>query len=220
MGLFMAIAVLTMGSARPSACSCIGPIVACESAWTTDAIFVGKVLKIGLATEPAERFVFRIKPVQFAVVEAFKGAEVGELTVTTGLGGGDCGYDFQPNQTYLVYAHRNPQTRVLSAGICSRTASVEGAAEDLAYLRGPFRQPSATGTIQGVVRRIDPGATAEAPRIDTPYAGARVRLKGSNRSWQTVSDIDGRYSFRVPAGDYRLSADDRLAFMRRPTMGR
>jgi hypothetical protein len=52
--------------------------------------------------------------------------------VSTGYGGGDCGYLFKPGVDYLIYAHGSPND--LSVVICSRTAELSHAGEDLSYL--------------------------------------------------------------------------------------
>ena len=202
--LALTLALGTVGSERAQACSCIGPIVACESAWTTDAIFVGKVLHVGPAAATGDQFPSRQRPVRFDVTEAFKGVPLGELVVMTGQGGGDCGYAFAEGRTYIVYAHRSAATGQLGAGICSRTAPVEQAGEDLAYLRGPFVTPAEEGPIRGTVTRYDPAPGPNLPSRRTPFAGADIRLEGYARAWTTTSGEDGAYEFRVPPGEYRM----------------
>ena len=73
--------------------------------------------------------------VTFAVKESFRGSRDKTIEVRTGMGGGDCGIDFQRGRDYLVYAYRPPTTRSLYTGVCTRTSRVENAANDLAYFR-------------------------------------------------------------------------------------
>ena len=58
-------------------------------------------------------------------VESFrKGAERSYVLLTTGVGGGDCGFDFEIGKKYLVYAHADDSGQ-LSTGICSGTRLLE-----------------------------------------------------------------------------------------------
>ena len=203
--LVIAIALLTAGAERPSACSCMGPIVTCESAWKTDAIFVGKVLNVGPVTEVVhERFPRRQKLVRLDVRESFKGLPLGEVEITTGSSDADCGYNFVAGRTYLVFAYRHPTTGQLGAGICSRTGPIEEAAEDLAYLRGPFVTPAERGAVRGTVTRHDPPAGPNQGMRRAPFAGAEIRLEGYSQAYMATSAGDGSFQFRVPAGEYRL----------------
>ena len=205
-GLIIGAALLTAGETRVSACSCIGPIVACESAWTADAVFVGKVLHFGSVTETGDQFPRLQRLVRFDVQETFKGVPLGKVEVVTGSGGGDCGYGFIEGRTYIVYAHRNAATGQLGAGICSRTGPIERASEDLAYLRGPFSGPADLGVIRGTVTRHDPALAPDLPPRRAPFGGAEIRLEGYSRAYNTMSADDGSYQFHVPAGEYRLFA--------------
>ena len=65
-----------------------------------------------------------------------------EIVIETGLGGGDCGYDFRRGSDYIVYASKKPGGG-LSASICTPTRLVENAAEDLKYF--PRACPSIAG---------------------------------------------------------------------------
>jgi hypothetical protein len=45
--------------------------------------------------------------VRFRVTKAYSGNPGSEVAVQTGMGGGDCGYHFEPGHTYLVYGHKS-----------------------------------------------------------------------------------------------------------------
>lgn len=205
-GLIIGAALLTTRETRVGACSCIGPTVACESVWTSDAVFVATVLGFGPDVETTRSIgtsitTIRERIVRLKVSEAFRGMENDQVEVRTSSG--SCTYVFKPGGTYLVYAYRSPNGDALLVSYCSRTAPIEQAADDLAYLRGAFRQPAELGTIRGVVTRQDPGLTpGETMRV--PFAGADLRLEGYARAYTAESAGDGTYQFLVPAGDYRL----------------
>jgi hypothetical protein len=120
------------------------PQSACELVWQSEATFAGVVTDIvdpGIpfakpGERPSDLDRFPRKKVTLKVNEAFTGltAETKQITIETGLGGGDCGYAFEQGVEYLVYAYRTP-TGGLGTGICSRTRPVAEAEEDLKYLR-------------------------------------------------------------------------------------
>ncbi len=204
--LALVLALGTIGSERVQACSCIGPLVSCETVFSATAVFVGKVATIeapGRRT-PAEPFPQR--RVVLEVVETFKGVEptAQTLDVFTGNGGGDCGYPFIVGSSYLVFA--DEWKGRLTVTICSNTAPIENAATDLAYLRGPFRDSPSAGVIRGVATRFDPSVDGQG-RTNEPFEGARIRLEGYSHTTQTTTGKDGSYEFRVPPGDYRLFAE-------------
>lgn len=74
--------------------------------------------------------------VTFAVSKSWKFVEATSIQVDTGYGMGDCGYNFFVGNDYLVYAsraHGNPGGYLVTS-ICSRTAELSQAADDLSYL--------------------------------------------------------------------------------------
>ncbi|MDQ3706352.1 MAG: hypothetical protein M3437_14280 [Chloroflexota bacterium] len=83
-----------------------------------------------------------------------------QALLVTGSGGGDCGYVFNPGDTYLVYAYSSHPgspvffignlrveipigTKQFGTSICTRTVPLALAAQDLAQL-GPGAQPTQT----------------------------------------------------------------------------
>jgi hypothetical protein len=76
------------------------------------------------------------------------------VKVRTGLGGGDCGFDFETSETYLVFAYKDDSGR-LSTGICTLTALLEESQSNLAYLHGepeiPERAQKKLATDRGTV---------------------------------------------------------------------
>ncbi len=111
------------------ACSCVADISQKDSFNQAKAVFSGKVLSI----QDKGRISAAIQ-----VEETWKGATAGVVTVATGRDDGDCGFDFQTGEKYLVYAYdasRDYQAG-LGTNICQRTKLLAQADEDLKML-GP-----------------------------------------------------------------------------------
>lgn len=85
-----------------------------------DAVFIGKVVDERKATDWGRVF-------KFQVSSGWKGVDQAEISIRTGNGNGDCGYDFQVGQEYLVYATRleaNLDGSDLNTNICTATRHV------------------------------------------------------------------------------------------------
>jgi hypothetical protein len=66
---------------------------------------------------------------------AKKNPQPSEDTIEVWTPFGDCGYDFQSGETYLVYANNDEgSANSLSTDICTRTRRLSEAGEDLTYL--------------------------------------------------------------------------------------
>lgn len=132
LGVFCIAESLAIFSEMPAAfaCSCAGPAPPSEAFDESAAVFAGKVAGIESSNYG--------KIVHFDAERAWKGVTQSAITVTTGAGGGDCGYGFEEGKEYLVYAYG---TGPLSTGICGRTQPIMDAYVDLAAL-GPGYIPS------------------------------------------------------------------------------
>lgn len=184
------VAALTAGSARVHACSCAVDPAPCSRGWMADAVFVGDATAIEQLTEPE---MWGSRRITFVVREAFKGVEGRLVDVLTGSGGGDCGFSFGVGSTYLVYAHRHPTTGRLNTGICSSTALLDRSSGNLKLLRTPARQLEQPALVHGRATRSDL-QSIRTPRVNKPFAGARVRLVGKSGSWESVT----RHSISQP----------------------
>jgi hypothetical protein len=119
---------------RP-ACSCIPPRDVPTSLEEADAVFSGTVTAVRTVGS-FSRGPYPVRRVTLRVDRAWKGATSRTVVVTTGMGGGDCGYRFRRGEAYLVFAHR-ANSGSLSTGICGRTAALSRAAADVRALGEP-----------------------------------------------------------------------------------
>src|SRR5262249_42049099 len=133
-----------------------------------------------MSMTPAGRF----RVVDFTVTRTFRGKNHDQMSVVTGLGTGDCGYDFQTGSSYLVYASAGPHETWFTS-ICTGPATVEEAGTALRLLSGEkpaaldllspqeyakhyFEKvlPKRTGSVCGYVLKPD----------GTPLKGASVEI--------------------------------------------
>lgn len=134
--------------------------------------------------------------------ENYKGAPGYEVEIHSGAGGGDCGYWFLRNESYVVYAYRSTEDNKLYTNICTRTAHLKDAKEDLEYLR-ELATAKTGATRSGRLRRIvgDPehGPYEEGPKP----AGVKVTVTGEGRTFETRTNDAGEYRVTgLPPGNY------------------
>lgn len=144
----LALAVLTgallLALPQPAAaCSCVPPPPPAEALEGADAVFSGTVVSVDNSFRDSDYGRIPQRRVAVELDRVWKGCEAVEgeerprrVELVTGSGGGDCGYDFQEGERYLVYAHEGSDG-TLTTGICSRTANLENATDDLAALGEP-----------------------------------------------------------------------------------
>ncbi len=118
---WVAIAVTAAEPAR--ACSCMQPPDPATAAQEVAAVFEGRVTAI----EPSGG----IRLVTIRVTQKWKGVDSEEVTVRTAANSAACGYNFELDQVYMVYADREDG---LSTTLCHRTRLADQAEDDRAAL--------------------------------------------------------------------------------------
>ncbi|WP_078411290.1 hypothetical protein [Priestia abyssalis] len=103
---FIFVGILIIGSfpSITSACSCAELPSVEEEFERSKAVFSGKVVDI---KERRSLNGYTSKSVLFGVTNTWKGVEQSQIIITTGQGGGDCGYNFTKREEYLVYANES-----------------------------------------------------------------------------------------------------------------
>jgi hypothetical protein len=123
----------------PVLCSCMEPPAPRTALSAADAVFLGTVEAIRETTVMLEGVDSGIpaREVTFRVHAAWKGlaATTARVVVTTGHGGGDCGFEFERGTAYLVYGQESGGK--LSTSICTRTAAASTARADFDALGQP-----------------------------------------------------------------------------------
>lgn len=192
---------LTVTSSVAQACSCMAPGTPCESYGTANAVFVGTAVSVRDVERPKPENVetwHDQRVYKFSVEQSYLGVSSTEVEISTGFGGGDCGYQFKIGERYLVYAH-SYQNR-LSTSICSRTKSFASANEDLAFL-GNLSSAAAGASIYGeVVYGRRKGNSASLP------SDVLVKIEGGNVSREVRPDAEGRYRVSgLPPGKFKVT---------------
>ena len=125
---------------QTAACSCWGGEVNWQDALKQyDGVFVGEVVRIDLVEQCApyqggERACLYERDATIRVWTSWKGVDEGFVTVRTGGGDADCGYDFGVGGRYVIFAKgRKGSWKV---DLCSPTIPEVGKGERIASL-GP-----------------------------------------------------------------------------------
>jgi hypothetical protein len=152
MGIIRALVVVSLAAgavlldARPLfACDCHGGGPVCEDFWKTPAVFVGRVEAVKAirnqgSSGPDER-------VRFTVTETLRGTTAREIEIFNYFD--NCDFRFAPDQEWVIYAFRRESSEGLTTSICTRSAPLRAAAEDLAYGRAALLRSADKGRIFG-----------------------------------------------------------------------
>lgn len=103
-----------------------------------DTIFEGKVESVELGWKLKEAQIGDVIPtvatdldqngpvllVSLKVLHSYRGVQQKAIQLSTGIGGSDCGFDFEVGRLYRVYAFKD-EAGELSTNICSATAPLE-----------------------------------------------------------------------------------------------
>jgi len=164
--------------------------------------------------------------VRLRSVRTYRGAKLDYYTVVTGLGNGDCGFDFETGREYLVFAVSFKKAyRVFGAYFtdsCRGTDLVERSAPALRLLRGEPPLPGDLLDAGTYHEKNDPEWSGSVcGRITPPDGQTMSREATSVFLWQLRSDgmpsnpfmrgldAQGRFCFpRLLPGKYILEAEE------------
>jgi len=186
-----------LASSNVNACTCAGSGTPCESFGSADAVFVGTAVSAHeneRKKEDQEDFNWTPRAFKFAVEQAYLGVAGTEVEVSTGYGGGDCGYQFKLGERYLVYAYKYKDK--LTTGVCTRTKPFNRANEDLAFL-GTLPAAAPGVTIYGAVNKAELASEPLSSDIVITIEGPENK--------EIHPDAQGRFRITgLRAGDYKV----------------
>ncbi len=147
-----------------TACSCM-KLTPAEGLSSSQAVFTGEAI----AVEKNEATRFGGLEVTLRVEQVWKGTVEEQIQVHTAGSSAACGYPFVVGTRYLVYAFSD-ETDPMRVSLCSRTAPVENAKEDLDFLGKPSHRydqaakkgAEAAGGKDGRCSASAPGSGAES----------------------------------------------------------
>jgi hypothetical protein len=179
----------------------------------TTVIFEGKVESIKVSDWP-------IKPIAgetislvprltatFSAVHIYRGEIPGDAIIETGLGGGDCGYNFVAGESYLVFASKEESGK-LSTSICSGTNLLEDSGTALRFLRGEAPTPGDLADPKTNISKFAPPVPQLCGKISAP---PEVNLSSAKVVFWRVGQEDvAQFCFETasvhPDGSYCVSS--------------
>jgi len=189
----------------------------------SDAVFAGKVLAVATGIEVMgddEDDVWPRRHFTFEVSQQYRGHVQPKTIISTGFGGGDCGFEFEIGDTYLVYADIE-DNGALETSICHRTRHIKYAGTDLRYLRG--EQPVTDDLVVETNESTEQGKPGVTLCGTVGYAANRSVDGAEVRLWRILSDgrreeeesvqaeQSGNYCFKsVDSGRFLVSAVEEM----------
>jgi hypothetical protein len=157
--------------------------------------------------------------VRFKVKTTFRGEKEkedsgDEESLEVWTDSGDCGYDFQVGETYLVYADEDEESGRINTSVCYRNRRLSDAGDDLAYLYFFQNGGDESARLEGFVtsyefylRDLDKAHDPE--KVKLPAPGVILELNSGPARRYTQSDRDGRFVFDgLAGGEYTVSVFD------------
>jgi hypothetical protein len=157
--------IIVIPTPRAFACTCAPPPPP-SVAWSeTSAVFSGRVINVVFSSPSAGGTSSSLDPitVTLEMLRSWKGPSSREIQVSTANSSASCGYTFRRTEEYLVYAQGN--SGELQVSLCSRTAPLADAADDLAFL------------------------SPAAPTLATPQSGTQLSAMMVSLGWQLTAGV-------------------------------
>ncbi len=174
--LFLIIILLIYGSGDIFGCDCV-PLPLKKELKEVDQVFRGRVIAVNLRAYPISY--------EFEVLKVWKGKRKRKVTITSGIGSGDCGMNFENGQEYLVFAKRGKTTT------CRRTAAI-GKTQDVAVLNWMYDK-----YFRKTLKKSKPGPLT---KTEASYISGLVMIPRDSLEGKTIAIFDT--SFPISKRDF------------------
>jgi hypothetical protein len=194
--------MLLLSAAAAEGCECVDYPSPAQAFNGATAVFVGRVVRAEPGTAKEARYVEQTAVA--LVEEAFKGARVGDEIVFKQPSG--CAPKFEPGARDLFYAHYSKESKTWEVYGCNRGSDLEGAADDLLYLRA-LPLSAERNRVSGVLMHYEDGPEKGFSLVER-LAGVKVRIKGKDKTYETTTDANGVYElYDLPRGKYTIEPE-------------
>lgn len=173
-----------------SACSCGISPPPCSEYAESEAVFVGKVIKISEVTEEN-----LYQNIEVEVIQNFKGVE--SKKVWTSIGQTSCDYeDFEVGKTFLIYGNLGREDKTyFGTSYCSRTREYKEDLSDFKFLN-QIDSSKPFFLISGLIKK----------GYDNPLTGIKARVEDNKKQIVGKSDEDGNFDIKVSKeGKYKVT---------------
>mgnify|MGYP003578509829 CR=1 FL=1 len=198
---------------QAEACSCIVAGTVDTEFQEAANVVVMKLRAVEKAPEGEESHGYDgIKQSRLTVEKVFKGhLKPGQELIFAQGGGGDCVWTFSENAVgveFLVYLGAKPaRGNVWTAGTCSRSNSVMGAAADLLYLENMKKVHGKTRLSGRVTRHVASAIDVQPTTVES-LSARTVFVRGNGKTIELKTDKNGVYEiYDLPPGKYQIKAE-------------
>lgn len=204
LGIFLASVLVSFENAK--ACSCTGKDTPAKEYVEAKYVFVGSISNL---SRVSNRSGFSDLRAIFDIEEVFKGNKEVKQNVFTSTQGTACGYPFQENGRYLVYAYLDEETKSLETNICTRTrrlsfGKLDDEVEILRSLAKGKLKPRIYGTVYELIRGLYP-LRSDYWKDRKPMSGIKIIAKNGIKKFEAISDSEGKFRIiNLSKGKYKL----------------
>ncbi len=188
------------------ACSCVqtqSVTHPCQTFHEGSVVFLGRAV-----AEPAVRDGdWPDRVYTFEVEEPFAGVAAGAIVeVVTGMGGGDCGVDFEVGRLTFVDAWFDQSGTEIVVSLCGTTSTRDLGSPEVAYARARAAGDPGIAIVGRVMR--GPARSTYGGTSEDGLAGVAVTVHGPNGDLlETTTGAGGLFEFAGPlAGSYTVRA--------------